>query len=86
MLNASFDLESGFGRGVTWGEVIVHELGHIMGLDHVGSSKQVMYYSTTGFTANLGAGDLTGLRQLGDTRGCLRRTAGRATTGTALSR
>ena len=86
ILNAGHRLDRGFGEGTTWGEVIVHELGHVMGLGHVGSRKQVMYYSTTGYDANLGAGDLNGLRRLGDTRGCLRRTAGRATTISDLSR
>ena len=36
--------------------------------------------------SELGAGDLNGLRQLGDTRGCLERTSARATQGSALSR
>ena len=86
ILNAGHRLDRGFGTGTTWGEVIVHELGHVMGLGHAGSRKQVMYYSTTGYDANLGAGDLNGLRQLGDTRGCMRRTAGRVTTVSDLSR
>ena len=86
ILNASRELRGGFGRGVTWGEVLVHELGHVVGLGHVGSSKQVMHAMTTDYNANLGAGDLTGMRQVGDTRGCLERTAGRVTTGSDLSR
>ena len=86
ILNAAHDLERGFGTGTTWGEVIVHELGHVMGLDHTASSKQVMYFSTTGHNAALGAGDINGLRQLGDTRGCLHRTSGRSTTGSGLTR
>jgi hypothetical protein len=86
ILNAGHRLATGFGRGTTWGEVIVHELGHVMGLGHIGAPTQVMYFSTTGRDANLGAGDLNGLRQLGDTRGCLQRTSGRATTGSRLSR
>ncbi len=86
ILNAGHRLGSGFGKGTTWGEVIVHELGHIVGLDHAASEKQVMYYSTTSYNANLGAGDLKGMRQLGDTRGCLERTAGRVTEASSLSR
>jgi hypothetical protein len=86
ILNAGHRLDRGFGRGTTWGEVIVHELGHVMGLGHAPARKQVMYFSTTGYDANLGAGDLTGLRRLGDTRGCLRRTSSRAAVGSALTR
>ena len=86
ILNASHDLKRGFGTGTTWGEVLVHELGHVMGLDHTGADKQVMYFSTTGHNANLGAGDLNGLRRLGDTRGCLHRTSGRSTAGSGLTR
>ncbi len=85
ILNAGHRLREGFGTGTTWGEVIVHELGHVVGLDHAGSRKQVMYYSTTGYDANLGKGDLTGMRRLGDTRGCLHRTSARATAGTGLT-
>ena len=85
MLNAAQRLDRGFGSGTTWGEVIVHELGHVVGLDHADSRKQVMYYSTTPYNANLGAGDLTGMRHLGDTRGCLQRTTGRVTSGSGLN-
>ncbi len=86
ILNAGHRLDPGFGRGITWGEVIVHELGHVVGLAHASARTQVMYFSTTGYDADLGAGDLYGLRQLGDTRGCLERTAARATTASRLIR
>jgi hypothetical protein len=86
ILNAGHRLDPGFGKGITWGEVIVHELGHVMGLAHAQARTQVMYFSTTGYDADLGAGDLHGLRQLGDTRGCLERTAARATYASRLTR
>ena len=80
VLNASMrgNLSRGFGRGTTWGEVIIHELGHVIGLGHPNASKQIMYYSVIGRNADWGAGDLAGFRRLGDVRGCLERAPGRA--------
>lgn len=45
--------------------VILHELGHLVGLDHVTAPKQVMYPETQLVSTSLGAGDLTGLSLLG---------------------
>lgn len=70
-------LERGFGRGQTQGEVIIHELGHVVGLAHTASRKQIMYYASTDHDADWGAGDLHGLRRVGDTRGCLERSSSR---------
>jgi hypothetical protein len=79
VLNASkrSDLGNGFGRGATWGEVIIHELGHVMGLAHPESDSQIMYFTAIRRDADWGAGDLAGLRTLGDTRGCLDRAPSR---------
>lgn len=79
VLNANQDrnLGNGFGRGYTWGEVIIHEIGHVLGLSHVGSRKQVMYFQTIRRSAEWGAGDLRGLRKVGDSRGCLTRAPSR---------
>jgi hypothetical protein len=81
VLNASRDrkLDEGFGRGYTWGEVIVHEIGHVLGLGHIGARTQVMYFQTIRRDANWGAGDLRGLTKVGNSRGCLTRTPQRAT-------
>ena len=78
VLNAEQDyrVKNGFGRGYTWGEVIEHELGHVVGLAHPKSDRQIMYYSVTRRDAFWGAGDLAGLRQLGDVRGCLSKISG----------
>lgn len=72
VLNARYngDLRNGFGSGYTWGDVLMHELGHVIGLDHVGSAKQLMYPSITRGLARFGAGDLNGFRKVGDTFGC----------------
>jgi hypothetical protein len=83
VLNASQkpNLDNGFGKGFTWGEVIIHELGHVVGLAHAGSDSQIMYFSVIRRDADWGAGDLAGLRQLGNTRGCLDKSASRAVHG-----
>jgi predicted Zn-dependent protease len=45
--------------------VVMHELGHVVGLDHVKDRTQLMYRSTVEGVTDLGAGDLTGLDALG---------------------
>jgi hypothetical protein len=63
----------GFADRYTHGSVLLHELGHIMGLDHVRDPDQLMYsgrhpnYDLRDF----GPGDLEGLRRLGMEAGCL---------------
>jgi hypothetical protein len=47
--------------------VILHELGHVMGLDHVGDPVQLMY-PEIGAPDGLAAGDLNGLQKLGKAR------------------
>ena len=45
--------------------IIEHELGHLVGLDHVNDRTQLMNPSTDGSVTTYAAGDLTGLNQLG---------------------
>jgi Matrixin len=63
----------GFGYRYAHGSVLLHELGHIIGLDHVKDPDQLMY---SGRHPNFGVrdfgdGDLEGLRRLGREAGCL---------------
>lgn len=44
--------------------IITHELGHVVGLDHVDDSDELMYADNVGQT-ELGPGDLEGLAELG---------------------
>jgi hypothetical protein len=45
--------------------VVLHELAHVVGLDHVDDPTQLMYPSTSPYVTDLQAGDLTGLDRLG---------------------
>jgi hypothetical protein len=61
----------------TWGEVILHELGHAFGLDHVQATDEIMYpdagagsYPDGTFRGQYDAGDLAGLATNGLGQGC----------------
>jgi hypothetical protein len=54
-----------------WGPVVLHEIGHVLGLDHVEDPTQLMYGHSGGSTAYYASGDLAGLQQLGAAAGCL---------------
>ncbi|MBI4939937.1 MAG: matrixin family metalloprotease [Actinobacteria bacterium] len=45
--------------------ILMHELGHLVGLDHVNDKAQIMFPSATGEITALGDGDRTGLAALG---------------------
>jgi hypothetical protein len=65
-------LANGFGPGLTRGNLIQHELGHVAGLDHVSDRGQLMYPSIHSASPDgYGAGDRAGLAQLGARQGCL---------------
>ena len=58
-------------NGVGPGPVLMHELGHAVGLDHVMDGTQLMNSTASSSgPSTYGAGDLTGLRQLGAAGGC----------------
>jgi hypothetical protein len=69
-VNASDELLPGFGFGPTSGPVLLHELGHIIGLGHVPSTAELMNAQENPVITDWGKGDLEGLRQLGREAGC----------------
>jgi hypothetical protein len=63
----------GFGSGLTRGNLVLHELGHVAGLDHVQERPQLMFPSISSQSPDgFGAGDRSGLVQLGGAAGCLK--------------
>ena len=66
-------LKSGFQSGGSVGTLLLHELGHAAGLQHVSYTREVMYpvigsSSPAGYTT----GDRTGLGKVGAGVGCMR--------------
>lgn len=59
-------------RGATsWSTVALHELGHTMGLAHVGDTRQLMATVMPRTLKDLQAGDRTGLAKVGRRAGCV---------------
>jgi Matrixin len=54
---------SGFASGLSWGPVILHEFGHVIGLDHVQDESELMFPSARpDGPVSYAPGDLEGLR------------------------
>jgi hypothetical protein len=66
------DLVAGFeDRATSWGATLLHELAHVLGLDHVDDPDQLMdRFPGTG-PVTFGDGDLAGLRAVGGADACL---------------
>jgi hypothetical protein len=73
-INAADHSPPGWATPASEGPTILHELGHIMGLDHVASKAELMEPSG-GYVTDYGPGDLAGLELLGRDQGCLREPA-----------
>ena len=54
-----------------WGQVVLHEVLHALGLGHADQRVQVMYGTATADNLRFGAGDLTGMAKIGEPAGCL---------------
>ena len=66
----------------TWRQVMTHEIGHVLGLGHAHSRRQLMYGVSSPINALLGAGDLAALARVGASQGCLGKRTERPAPGT----
>lgn len=74
VLNAAVvtSFTAGFGAGSTRGQLLLHELAHVVGLKHVSSAAQLMYpVLVPRATSAYRPGDVAGLRLVGRPAGCL---------------
>jgi hypothetical protein len=76
LLNARIRFPAGFraiGPSGSRGRELMHELGHVVGLNHPRTSGrlQIMYPELTRMPSRWGRGDLAGLRIVGARGGCL---------------
>ena len=63
---------AGFGKGVTRGALLLHEIGHAVGLGHVGTTKEIMYPTMLSREySRYKEGDRTGLSRVGRPLGCI---------------
>lgn len=71
VMRSDATLAQKFGRGPTYGSVILHELGHMVGLGHSSSPQDLMFPSLT-YTSSgdWGPGDRAGLYALGSSKPC----------------
>jgi hypothetical protein len=66
----------------TWRQLMAHEAGHILGLGHADTRRQLMYGVSSHLNPRWGNGDLAALRRVGASRGCIEQPAARQAPGT----
>ena len=66
LLNSDLWLSPDFAaRSVSWGGALLHEVGHLVGLDHVDDPTQLMHAQAGSGSVRFGSGDLAGFRAVG---------------------
>jgi matrixin len=76
VLKRGVALKAGFAPGESVGALLLHELGHAVGLNHVSTPSQIMYPTIGNWTrAYYHSGDLAGLHRVGRAAGCMHTAA-----------